>query len=66
MCFQQTRIESYAANVVIDTIISVGTVIALCATDPKLIVWLSRIDGRSMNDVQMKVIYFTVYVTLKA
>jgi hypothetical protein len=57
MCFQQTQIESYAANVVIDTITSDGTVIALCATDPKLNVWLSRMDGRSMNEVQMKMIY---------
>jgi hypothetical protein len=49
MCFLQTRIESYAANAVIDTITSAGTVTALCATDLKLNVWLNRMDDRSMN-----------------
>jgi hypothetical protein len=33
MCFLQTRIESYAANAVIDTITSAGIVTALCATE---------------------------------
>jgi hypothetical protein len=46
MCFLQTRIESYAANAVIDTIISAGIVIALCATDLKLLVWMRRMIGR--------------------
>jgi hypothetical protein len=34
MYFQPTLIELYAANVATDTIISVGIVTALCATDP--------------------------------
>jgi hypothetical protein len=51
MCFQQTRIESSAANAVIDTITSDGIVTASCATDLKTTVWLNRMDGISMTDV---------------
>jgi hypothetical protein len=60
MCFQQTRIKSPAANAVIDTITSNGIVIASCATDLKTIVWLSRMDGKSMDDYKRK-LYILFY-----